>query len=81
MLSALEVEFLYQVRPLPTVKACHDVKGGAVEGDGGMEVSLGVQTGDLGPLVLGDVINLTLIHGFVRQRGPDGEYLTLLPLY
>ena len=45
-----------------------------------MEVSLGVQTGDLGPLVLGDVINLTLIHGFVRQRGPDGEYLTLLPL-
>ena len=80
LLSAFEVKFLYQVRPLPTVKACNDVKGGAVESDGGMEVSLGVQTGDLCPLILGDVIHLTLVHGFVRQRGPDCEYLTLFPL-
>ena len=80
LLSALQVEFLYQVRPLPTIKASHDIEGGAVKSDGGMEVSLRVQTGNLCPLVLGDVIHLAFVHGFVRQRGSNGKYLTLLSL-
>ena len=66
LLSALQVEFLYQVRPLPTVEASHDIERGAVKSDGGMEVTLRVQTGNLCPLILGDVIHLTLVHGFVR---------------
>ena len=45
-----------------------------------MEVSLSVQTGDLCPLILSHVIQLTLVHGFVWQRGTNSEYLTLLPL-
>ena len=80
LLSALEVEFLYQIRPLSTVKASHDIERGAVKSDSRMEVSLRVQAGDLCPLILGDIINLTLVHGFVRQRGTYCEYLTLFPL-
>ena len=80
LLSALQIKFLYQVCPLSTVKASHDIERGAVKSDGGMEVSLRVQAGDLCPLILGDIINFTLVHGFVRQRGPDGEYLTLFTL-
>lgn len=80
LLSALQVKFLYQVRPLPTVEASYDIERGAVKSNGGMEVSLRVQAGDLCPLILGDVIHLTLVHRFVRQRGPDGEDLTLLTL-
>ena len=80
LLSTLQVEFLYQVGPLPTVKASYDIERGAVKSDGGMEVSLRVQTRDLCPLILGDVIHLTLVHGFVRQRGSNGKDLNLLSL-
>ncbi len=46
-----------------------------------MKVSLSIEVGYLCPLILLDVIDLTLVHGFIRQGGADREYLRLFAIH
>ena len=78
MLSTLEIKFLYQVGPLSSVETSHHIQRGAVKGDSGMEVSLGVEAWQLGPLILSHVVNLAFIHRFIGKRGAYSKNLTLL---
>ena len=78
LLSTFEIEFLYQVGPLASVETSHHIQRGAVKGDSGMEVSLGVEAWQLGPLILSHIINLAFIHRFIGKRGTYSENLTFL---
>ena len=78
LLSTLEIKFLYQIGPLSSVETSHHIQRGAVKGDSGMEVSLGVEAWQLGPLILSHVINLAFIHRFIGKRGAYSKNLTLL---
>ena len=71
VLSPLDVVLLDQVGPLTAVEASNDVQRLVVEGNRSVEVSSGVETGDLCPCVAADVVDLALVHGFTGQRASD----------
>ena len=74
----LQVKLFYKVGSLAAVKPSYYVKVLVFESESRVEVSSGIQVGDLSPRVSVDIIHLAFVHAFWWQRAANSEDLALL---
>lgn len=67
MISLSQVKFLDQIGSLTTVEASNNVQTLVLERKSGMEIALGIQVGNLCPLIAGHIINLAFVHALLRK--------------
>ena len=72
MLAPLYIVLFDEVGALAPIEASHYVESLVVKGDGRVEVSSSIKTGNLSPSITANIVNFALVHRFAGKRGPDG---------